>query len=83
MAKRMQVKYRGAGQYSALEVLAIGTEFKAVEFKLTSNLDMKCVYIRGSSLAKATGNKAAFPHKQYVFALGFDNSDFEDITNAI
>lgn len=83
MAKRMQVKYRGAGQYSALECLAIGTEFKAVEFKLDSNPDMKCCYIRGSSLAKATGDKEAFKQKQYVFALGFDNSDFEDITNEV
>lgn len=83
MAKRMAVKYRGKGQYAALDGLPVGTEFKAVEFKVKDSLNMKCCYIRGSSLAKATGNKTAFTAKQYVFALGFDNSDFEDITNAV
>lgn len=77
MAKRIAVKSTGKGQYTGLAGLAKGTEFKAVEFKLDSNPDMQCVHIRGSSLAKATGNKEAFQHKQYVFVLGFDNSSME------
>ena len=77
MAKRMAVKSTGKGQYSGLSGLPVGTEFKAVEFKLASNPDMQCVYIRGSSLAKATGKKEAFTAKQYVFVLGYDNSSME------
>lgn len=77
MAKRMAVKTTGHGHYTGLEGLPVGTEFKAVEFKLASNPAMQCVYIRGSSLAKATGNKTDFTAKQYVFVLGFDNSDME------
>ena len=79
MARRMKVKYRGKGQYSALEVLAVGTELKAVEFLMDSSPDLRGCYIRGSSLTKATGNKKAWPHKQYVFVFGYDNSDFEEI----
>ena len=77
MAKRIAVKYTGKGNYTGLDGLALGTEFKAVEFKLASNPAMECVYIRGSSLAKATGNKKVFTAKQYAFVLGYDNSDME------
>lgn len=77
MAKRIAVKSTGSGQYSGLANLPVGTEFKAVEFVVASALHLNCVYIRGTSLAKATGNKEAFPHKQYVFVLGFDNSSME------
>ena len=77
MGKRLAVKSTGHGHYSGLEDLPVGTEFKAVEFKLHGYPDLPCVYIRGSSLAKATGNKEEFKHKQYVFVLGFDNSDME------
>ena len=77
MAKRMAVKTTGHGHYTGLEDLPVGTEFKAVEFKLTSNPDMHCCYVRGSSLAKATGKKKVFTAKQYVFVLGYDNSDME------
>lgn len=77
MAKRIAVKSTGSGQYSGLDNLPVGTEFKAVEFKVASAPNLDCVYIRGSSLAKATGNKEAFKQKQYVFVLGFDNSSME------
>lgn len=77
MAKRIAVKSTGKGNYSGLNGLPKGTEFKAVEFKLATNPDMQCVYIRGSSLAKATGKKDIFIHKQYCFVLGYDNSSME------
>ena len=77
MAKRIAVKSTGNGQYSGLDGLPVGTEFKAVEFKVADALHLQCVHIRGSSLAKATGKKEAFKQKQYVFVLGFDNSSME------
>lgn len=77
MAKRVAVKSTGKGQYSGLSDLPAGVEFKAVEFKVASAPNMQCVYIRGSSLAKATGLKEVFKQKQYVFVLGFDNSSME------
>jgi len=79
MAKRMTVKLIKHG-YSGLEGCPLGTEFKAVKFIVEDVPHIKCVYIRGSVLAKATGNKHQWNLKQYLFVLGTDHSDFEDIT---
>lgn len=79
MAKRITVKYTGNGNYSGLEGLAVGTEFKGVEFGGVRDTSIEGVYIRGSSLAKATGNKEAFKHKQYLFVFGYVNSDMEAV----
>jgi len=79
MAKRMTVKLIKHG-YSGLEGCPLGTEFKAVKFVVEDVPHIKAVYIRGSSLAKATGNKVQWNLKQYLFVLGTDHSDFEDIT---
>ncbi len=76
MAKRIEVKYTGNGNYSGLKNIEVGTEFKGVEFH-DSKGDLIGAYIRGSTLAKATGNKAAFGLKQYLFVFGYDNSDME------
>ena len=51
--------------------------FKAVEFVVADCPHIQCVHIRGSSLAKATGEKKFWTAKKYVFVLGFDNSDME------
>ena len=77
MAKRMTVKYVGKGDYTGLHGCPLGHEFKAVEFIVADCPNIACVHIRGSSLAKATGNKWAWTAKKYVFVLGFDNSDME------
>jgi len=79
MAKRMTVKLIKYG-YSGLEGAPLGTEFKAVKHVVKDVPHISCVYIRGSSLAKATGKKEAWQLKQYLFVLGTDHSDFEDIT---
>lgn len=79
MAKRMKVRLRKHG-YSGLEGCPLGTEFKAVKHVVEDVPHISCVYIRGSSLAKETGNKEAWKLKQYLFVLGTDHSDFEDIT---
>lgn len=80
MAKRMTVKYIGKGNYIGLGNCPLGTEFKAVEFKVADCPHLTCVHVRGSSLAKATGDKRYWTAKQYVFVLGFDNSDMELVT---
>ncbi len=79
MAKRMTVKLIKHG-YSGLTGCPLGTEFKAVKHVVADVPHISCVYIRGSTLAKATGNKSAWALKQYLFVLGTDHSDFEDIT---
>jgi hypothetical protein len=79
MAKRMTVKLIRHG-YSGLAGCPLGTEFKAVKHVVSDVPHLSCVYIRGSSLAKATGNKVPWQLKQYLFVLGTDHSDFEDIT---
>ena len=79
MAKRMKVKLIRQG-YSGLEGCPLGTEFKAVKHIVEDVPHISCVYIRGSTLAKATGNKNMWTLKQYLFVLGTDHSDFEDIT---
>ena len=79
MAKRMTVKLIRQG-YSALEGCPLGTEFKAVQHIVADVPHIPCVYIRGSVLAKATGNKNMWNLKQYLFVLGTDHSDFEDVT---
>ena len=79
MAKRMTVKLTKI-VYSGLVGCPLGTEFKAVKHIAPSAPQLSCVYIRGSSLAKATGNKLAWQLKQYLFVLGTDHSEFEDIT---
>ena len=77
MAKRIAVKSTGKGAYSGLAGLAVGTKFKAVEYTVKGCENYACVKIRGTSLAKATGHKTAFIHKQYIFVLGLDNSGME------
>ena len=79
MAKRMTVKYTGNGNYSGCSTIPVGTEFKGVEFAGVRDTTIAGVYIRGSSLAKASNNKAAFPHKQYLFVFGYANSDMEAV----
>ena len=79
MAKRMTVKLTKI-VYSGLVGCPLGTEFKAVKFVVADSPQLSCVYIRGSTLAKATGNKLAWQLKQYLFVLGKDHSEFEDIT---
>lgn len=77
MAKRMTVKYKGHSHYNDVQLIPDGTEFKGVESGSGG------VFIRGTSLAKACGVKGKFPSKQYLFVLGRDNSEFEDITNEV
>ena len=77
MAKRVTVKYTGSGNYEGLLGVDVGTEFKAVEFRSSKDDSLLGAYIRGSTLAKATGNKEAFQHKQYLFVFGYSNSDME------
>ncbi len=77
MAKRMEVKYVGKGNYIGLDKCPKGHVFKAVEFVVADCPHIACVHIRGTSLAKATGEKMYWTAKQYVFVLGFDNSDME------
>ncbi len=79
MAKRMTVKLIRRS-YSALEGCPLGTEFKAVKHVVADAPHLSCVYIRGSSLAKATGRKVAWQLKQYLFVLGTDHSDMELVT---
>ena len=79
MGKRVTVRLIKTG-YSGLVGAPLGTEFKAVKFVVEDVPHIKAVYIRGSSLAKATGNKNMWTLKQYLFVLGTDHSDFEDIT---
>ena len=79
MAKRMEVKLIKYG-YSGLEGCPLGHVFKAVKHVVEDVPHISCVYIRGSSLAKATGNKEAWNLKQYLFVLGTDHSDFEVTT---
>ena len=78
MAKRVEVKLIKHG-YSGLEGCPLGHVFKAVEHVVEDVPHIKCVYIRGSSLAKAKGNKQAWALKQYLFVLGFDASDMEAV----
>ncbi len=78
MAKRMAVRLIKYG-YSGLEGCPLGTEFKAVKHVVEDVPHIKAVYIRGSSLAKATGNKHQWNLKQYLFVLGTDHSDFEEV----
>jgi hypothetical protein len=73
----MAVRYIGKGGYTGLSGCPIGHVFKAVEFKVADCPHLTCVHIRGSSLAKATGEKKFWTAKKYVFVLGFDNSDME------
>ncbi len=75
MAKRIEVKYTGKGNYSGIRNVEVGTKFKAVEFRTKAGV-IGC-HIRGSTLAKETGNKEAFQHKQYLFIFGYENSDME------
>ncbi len=77
MAKRITVKYTGCGNYEGLTGVEVGTEFKAVKFQGDWDTSIEGAYIRGSTLAKATGNKEAFKHKQYLFIFGYSNSDME------
>lgn len=77
MAKRLTVKYTGNGNYSGCSTIPVGTELKGVEFQGVSDTSIHGVYIRGSTLAKASGNKEAFQHKQYLFVFGYGNSDME------
>ena len=79
MAKRMTVRLIRHG-YSALEGCPLGTEFKAVKHVVADVPHLSCVYIRGSSLTKATGHKVAWRLKQYLFVLGTDHSDMELVT---
>jgi len=78
MAKRMAVRLIKRG-YSGLDGCPLGTEFKAVKYIVEDVPHLKCVYIRGSSLAKATGNTIAWQEKQYLFVLGKDSSAFEEV----
>ena len=78
MATRITVKYTGVEHYSGLAGLAVGTEFKAVEFCDTKGKPIGAV-IRGSSLAKATKNKKAFFLKKYIFIFGCDHSSMEAV----
>ncbi len=78
MAKRITVKLINHG-YSGLVGCPLGHEFKAVRHIVEDVPQVKCMYIRGSSLAKATGNKEAWALKQYMFVLGTDHSDFEEV----
>ncbi len=71
MGKRVAVVYNGHSRYSDVQLIAKGTQFKAV------SAGGNGVFIRGSSLAKACGVKGKFPSKQYLFVLGRDNSEFE------
>jgi len=82
MAKRLTVKYTGNGNYSGCSTIPVGTEFKAVEFRSSTDASLIGAYIRGSTLAKVTGNKEAFQHKQYLFVFGYSNSDME-ISNEV
>ena len=77
MGKRITIKYTGNGNYEGLTGVDVGTEFKAVEFRRSSDNFLLGAYVRGSTLAKATGNKEAFTHKQYLFVFGYSNSDME------
>lgn len=79
MAKRMTVKLIKHG-YSGLVGCPLGHEFKAVVHVVEDVPHIKCVYIRGSSLAKATGKKEPWQLKQYLFVLGTDHSDFQEVT---
>jgi hypothetical protein len=71
----MAVVYNRCSRYNDVQLIPIGTKFKGVASGTGG------VFIRGTSLAKACGVKGKFPCKQYLFVLGRDNSEFEDITN--
>ena len=76
MGKRLTVKYVGETEYRDVKLIPVGTEFKAVE-ATNYGSGVVGVYIRGTSLAKAAGNKELFQAKQYLFVTGRKNSEME------
>jgi len=70
MAKRMAVRYKGGSHYQAMQCIPAGTVFKAVDAEVKGKLSG--VYIRGSSLTKATKGKHKFKAKQYLFIVSGD-----------
>jgi len=67
MAKRLKVRFIGGTHYVHMQAIPVGTEFKAVDAMLPGKL--KGVYIRGTSLTKATKGKHKFKAKQYLFIV--------------
>lgn len=65
MGKRVEVRYKGGSHYVAMKLIPAGTIFKAVVADLPGILEG--VYIRGTSLTKATGGVHVFKDKQYLF----------------
>ncbi len=70
MAKRLAVRYKGGSHYTAMQCIPAGTVFKAVDAEVKGKLSG--VYIRGSSLTKATKGKHEFKAKQYLFIVAGD-----------
>ena len=74
MAKRLNVRYNGGSAYTAVQHIPVNTVFKGVESRAADG-SLIGVFIRGSSLRKASGLRRQFCAKQYLFVLGRDNSE--------
>ena len=68
MSKRISIRYKGGSHYIGMKLIPAGTIFKAVDAEVKGG-KLTGVYIRGSSLTKATKGKYTLKGKQYLFIV--------------